>query len=146
MQARTLVVFSILALAACDGGTKPADQPPTQASDAHAAFPDLSVDEVASLVGAKKCTPVDANSKDTRGKHGVVPGAVLLSDSGKYDASELPADKSTKLVFYCGGKACTAAPKAAEVAVKAGYTDVNVMRAGIKGWVDAGQQTDKPAT
>ena len=148
MNVRALVVLSGLALAAC---SQAADEPaparePAAAADPHAAFTDLPVDDVAGMVVAKKCVPVDANSADTRAKMGVLPGAVLLSRSDSYDPSELPNDKAAKLVFYCGGKACTAAPTAAKLAVQAGYTDVNVMRAGIKGWVAAGKQVDKPTS
>jgi len=44
----------------------------------------------------------DANQPDFRTKNGVIPGAKLLSNFHKYDvAKELPADRSTPLVFYC---------------------------------------------
>lgn len=113
--------------------------------DLHDAFTDLSPDDLQKLVNDKGCVPVDANGSSTREKYGVVPGAVLLSGSD-FKTSELPEDKNAKLVFYCGGKACMAAPKAAKVAKEAGYEDVNVMRVGIRGWVDAGKKVDKPAT
>jgi hypothetical protein len=32
---------------------------------------------------------------------GVVPGAILISDVDNFATSELPADKTAKLVFYC---------------------------------------------
>jgi rhodanese-related sulfurtransferase len=139
-------------LVACD---KPAEQPAdektekttddktTEKKDAHDAFTDLSPDEMQKLVAAKDCVPVDANGAKTRDKYGVVPGAVLLSGAD-FKTSELPEDKSSKLVFYCGGQACMAAPKAAKLAQDAGYKDVNVMRSGIRGYVDAGKTVDKP--
>jgi rhodanese-related sulfurtransferase len=155
-----------LSLGACDkndGKDAPADKASEPASDSaasddkaaankaakadpHSAFTDLSVDAVDKLVSAKDCVAVDANGSSTREKYGVLPNAVLLSKTNGYDASELPDNKDTKLVFYCGGQRCTAAPKAATVAKKAGYTDVNVMRAGIRGWVDAGKNVAKPAS
>ncbi len=111
--------------------------------DLHDAFTDLSTAEVNKLVDEKGCVPVDANGDSTREKYGIVPGALLLSGSD-FKASELPEDKSKKLVFYCGGQACMAAPKAAKLAQDAGYKDVNVMRAGIRGWVKDGQKVEKP--
>ncbi|HZY59963.1 MAG TPA: hypothetical protein VFE56_09380, partial [Candidatus Binataceae bacterium] len=49
-----------------------------------------------------KVVVYDANPPDVREEEGVIPSAHLLSSSGSYDvASELPADKSTPLVFYC---------------------------------------------
>lgn len=43
----------------------------------------------------------DANGAATRSKFGVIPGAKLLDSDQKYDLSMLPADKDSKLVFYC---------------------------------------------
>lgn len=113
------------------------------AGDPHAAFAKLSVEEVAGLIEAKKVQPVDANGAETRKEYGTLPGAVLLSNARSFDLKELPADKSTELVFYCGGEACSSAPKAAARAKEAGYTAVKVMSAGITGWVKAHKPVDK---
>lgn len=117
--------------------------PKDQKKDAHDAFTNHSPDEVEKLLADEGCTPVDANGDATRTKYGTLPGAVLLTSDTKYDLKELPEDKEAKLVFYCGSQACMSAPRAAEVAQKAGYKNVSVMRAGIKGWVKAGKKTDK---
>jgi len=103
----------------------------------------VSVDQVATLLETKKAQAVDANGVDTRKEMGTLPGAVLLTNYRSFDLSELPADKSKELVFYCGGEACTAAPTAAKRAIEAGYTDVKVMSAGISGWVKAHKPVDK---
>ncbi len=104
----------------------------------------FSVDEVATMMAEKAVTVLDANNSDTRTKYGVVPGAVLLSSYSGFDtAAELPADKASKLVFYCSSTLCAAAPKAARLAQDAGYTDVAVMPDGIKGWVESGQPVDQ---
>jgi rhodanese-related sulfurtransferase len=90
-----------------------------------------------------KLTIVDANNKETRTKYGVIPGAMLLSSSSKFDVSkELPADKSSKLVFYCANEKCQASHQAAKKAAKAGFTDVAVMTDGIMGWKSSGQPTE----
>jgi rhodanese-related sulfurtransferase len=102
-------------------------------------LPQLSVDEVASLLATHAVRAVDANGPETRQEYGTLPGAVLLSNYRTFDTSELPADKGTELVFYCGGLACSAAPHAAARAKAAGYTDVKVMPQGILGWVKAGK-------
>lgn len=104
----------------------------------------VSVSDVAGFLKSKSAVVLDANGADTRQKYGVVPGAVLLSDHKDYPLSELPTEKSTKLVFYCGGIMCRASDAAADRAHGAGYTDVNVMRDGIKGWASAGQPTSVP--
>jgi rhodanese-related sulfurtransferase len=86
----------------------------------------------------------DANSRKTREKYGIIPGAKLLSHYSDYDAArELPAEKAQKLVFYCASSLCSSAPAAARKAMEAGFTDVNVLPAGIKGWVEAEHPVEK---
>ena len=83
---------------------------------------------------------IDVNEADNY-QFAHVPGAQLLA----YDAitaAVLPADRSSKLVFYCWSPECPAAGMAAEAAVHLGYTDVHCMRAGIIGWQDAGLPTE----
>jgi rhodanese-related sulfurtransferase len=104
----------------------------------------VSVPDVARFVKDKSAVIYDANGADTRAKYGVVPGAILLTDHKEYPLTQLPAEKGEKLVFYCGGTMCRASDAAAERAVGAGYTNVNVMRDGIKGWASAGQPTSVP--
>ena len=107
-------------------------------------IPNLTPDELESLMNAGEAIPVDANGASTRGKHGTVPGAVLLSDYKGYEPSaELPSDKDKKLVFYCANTMCGAAPAAAQRAQAAGYPDVCVMKDGIMGWAKAGKAVDK---
>ncbi len=101
---------------------------------------EVTVSDVEHFIKDKSAAVFDANDSDTRKEFGVVPGAVLLSGK-EYPLSVLPASKADKLVFYCGGTMCRASDKAAERASSAGYSDVSVMRAGIKGWKESGQAT-----
>ena len=105
------------------------------------AVPEVTVAQVASFTKDKSATLFDANDADTRKEYGVVPGAVLLAGHKDYPLSVLPASKSDKLVFYCGGTKCRASDAAAARAASAGYSDVSVMRAGIRGWKEAGMPT-----
>lgn len=103
----------------------------------------MTVDEVDASLGKGEIQPVDANGDPTRRREGVLPGAVLLTDDDAYQLSELPADKSKPLVFYCANTACSSSHHAAEKALTAGYQHVRVMPDGIAGWVKAGKQTQK---
>lgn len=60
-------------------------------------------DLVAMLASAgPPTTLLDANGPDFRARHGIIPGANLLSSYGRYDvATELPPAKDARLVFYC---------------------------------------------
>lgn len=104
---------------------------------------EVTVANVFEMLEAGSAVAVDANNETTRRELGVLPGAIKLSSFSSFDESELPADKSTTLVFYCTNPDCQSAPNAAETAVKAGYTDVRVMRAGVTGWVTSGHRVDK---
>lgn len=131
ISVRSFVVFAAI-VAALSAGCR----------SAGTELPIISVDQLAALLSQKAdVTVVDANAQSTRNEFGVIPGAVLLSSYADYDiATELPSDKDGKLVFYCASTRCSAAPKAAEKAHQAGYTDVSVLAAGIKGWREAGQK------
>jgi rhodanese-related sulfurtransferase len=50
---------------------------------------------------------------------------------------QLPADKGTPLVFYCGGLKCRLSHKSAKKAIDLGYTKVKVFAEGYPAWVAA---------
>lgn len=108
----------------------------------------LSISEVAKLLKTDNAAVIcDANGESIRERYGVIPGAVLLAGYGRDEVTaSLPTKKDAPLVFYCSSRMCSAAPRAANKAVDAGYTDVYVMPEGIKGWVQAGQPVVKPPT
>jgi rhodanese-related sulfurtransferase len=149
---RTLSIALALAAVGCGNEPAPISAPivaapvvaaPTAPAAPAAAVKDLDVAAVAALVSAHRATVLDVNGASTRAEYGVVPGAKLLSSSSQFDvATELPADKASTLVFYCANTECGASHHAAERALTAGYSDVNVMRAGIAGWKEAGQATE----
>ena len=87
-------------------------------------------------------TVVDVNSQQSWLK-ARVPGAINLGV--EFDASALPPDTDSSLVFYCSNPMCRKAPGAARRAKKLGYTDVRVMSAGITGWTDAQLPVDSGA-
>ncbi|HYV49001.1 MAG TPA: hypothetical protein VFA20_29275 [Myxococcaceae bacterium] len=67
-------------------------------------FKELGVDEVVQLQALNPVTFADANTVDFRKENGVIPGAILLDSSSKYDVSVLPKDKAGALVFYCSNR------------------------------------------
>jgi hypothetical protein len=97
---RTLLFSAVIALASI-GCTEKANQSDSKAEVKH--LPEMSIEDVAAGLEAKQLTPVDCNGEKTRKKHGVLPGAILIDDEETFTASALPSDKTTKLVFYCGG-------------------------------------------
>jgi rhodanese-related sulfurtransferase len=110
------------------------------------------------LMGLKSITPAELHERvQTPGQVSVfdvnspqsfrtarVPGARNL-DPAAYTAGELPAGQSDALVFYCSNPMCRKAPNAARRAKAMGYTNVEVMSAGITGWVAAKLPTESGA-
>lgn len=66
---------------------------------------------------------------------GHIPGAVNIPDS-QFDkmVDRLPADKSTLLLFYCGGLDCMLSHHSAFKAEQLGYTNIKVFAAGMPEW------------
>jgi rhodanese-related sulfurtransferase len=81
---------------------------------------------------------IDSRPKRTKYDKGHIPSAVSIPDS-QFDkmADQLPADKSTLLVFYCGGLKCRLSHKSAQKAIDLGYTNVKVFAEGYPVWVAA---------
>lgn len=133
---RTLLLASLLALATTAACTKAQDAPLAAEAD----VPAVSIDELDALLARGACQAVDANSERTRKRMGVIPGALLLTDADVFLPSDLPADKSKPLVFYCANQHCGASHEAAIKARTAGHTDVKVLPDGIAGWAKAGKK------
>ena len=70
---------------------------------------------------------------------GHIPGAVNIPDS-KFDqmGGSLPQDKSTLLIFYCGGVECMLSHNSAFKAGKLGYTHIRVYAEGFPDWAARG--------
>ncbi len=65
-------------------------------------FKIIHVADLATVMARGDAVVFDADPPDIRAQDGIIPGARLLSSSAHYDvATELPPDKTTKLVFYC---------------------------------------------
>jgi len=134
---KKLVLMAILAVAGC---AQKADKPADKAAQQEEKLTFISVDDVDAQIAKGTAQAVDANNQTTRQHEGVVPGAVLLTDSETFALTELPADKGKQLVFYCANTHCGASHAAASKAIAAGYTNVKVMPEGIAGWVKAGKK------
>ncbi len=128
---KALILFALLLLVAPCAAQSGPDAGPVK---------DITPQELSVEIQKGGVTLIDVNEADNYA-FAHVPGARLIA----YDAitpDVLPADKSSKLVFYCWSPECPAAGMAAESAVKLGYTDVRCMHAGITGWQDAGLPTE----
>jgi rhodanese-related sulfurtransferase len=80
--------------------------------------------------------------EDNEWANGHLPGAVHLGKGIiERDIEQRVPDTSAKVILYCGGGFRSAL--AAENLQKMGYTNVESMDGGWKGWVEAGLPTAK---
>ncbi len=85
---------------------------------------------------------IDSRPKQPRFDVGHIPTAVSMPDTqfDRMAADVLPADKSTLLVFYCGGLHCPLSHQSAWKAEALGYTNVAVYPTGDPEWIKLGYQ------
>jgi rhodanese-related sulfurtransferase len=108
-----------------------------------AEFPTITIGDLkSSLASSQKIVLLDANGTDSW-QSGHIPGAIDFVANQDRLASVLPKDKNTLIVAYCGNPSCPAYRAAATAAEKLGYKNVKYLAAGIMGWKDAGEKTEK---
>lgn len=105
-------------------------------------YPDISIAELKKAIAEKKVTVVDVNGTSSFEK-GHIPGAIDYRAKKGDFAKLLPSDKGSLVVAYCGGPTCGAYAAAAKNASELGYTNVKHLSAGISGWLQAGEATEK---
>lgn len=105
-------------------------------------YPDISIAELKAKIEAKEVVLLDVNGASSY-KKGHIPGAVDFATKGAELATVLPEDKGTLIVAYCGGPSCSAYQAGAKAAEKLGYTNIAHLSAGISGWMQAGETTEK---
>jgi len=89
----------------------------------------------------EKLTIVDVR-EESEWAQGHLPGAIYLGKGViERDVEQRVPDTNTKLILYCGGGFRSAL--AADNLQKMGYTNVESMDGGWKGWVSAGLPTQK---
>ncbi|MBF0251254.1 MAG: rhodanese-like domain-containing protein [Alphaproteobacteria bacterium] len=78
---------------------------------------------------------IDARPKGKQYDVGHIPGAINIPNTF-FDkmVDQLPADKGTELIFYCGGPKCPLSFKSATKAKALGYTNIKLFQAGYPAW------------
>jgi len=108
-----------------------------------AEFPDITITDVKTAIKSHNAVIIDVNGTESYNK-GHVPTALNFDTiEGKLQQA-LPKDKNALIIAYCGNPRCKAYQAAAKAASKLGYKNVKHMSAGIMGWKDAGEKTEKP--
>ena len=105
-------------------------------------YPDISIKDLKKAIADKNVTVIDVNGTESWEK-GHIPSALDFEKNSESFAKILPQDKSALVVAYCGGPKCMAYKQAAQAAEKLGYKNVKHLSAGISGWKEAGEKTEK---
>ena len=81
---------------------------------------------------------IDARPARKKYNKGHVPTAINIPNTF-FDkmTDKLPADKTTRLIFYCGGPKCPLSLKSANKAKALGYTNIVLFQAGYPAWKKA---------
>jgi rhodanese-related sulfurtransferase len=94
-----------------------------------------------SMDAGEKFVLVDVR-EESEWARGHLPGAIHLGKGIiERDIEQRVPDAETKIILYCGGGFRSAL--SADNLQKMGYTDVESMDGGWKGWLDAGLATEK---
>ena len=105
-------------------------------------IPDISINDLKKAISEKKVTVIDVNGTESWQK-GHIPSAIDFETNEEKLAKVLPQDKNALIVAYCGGPKCNAYKQAAKAAEKLGYKNIKHLSAGISGWKEAGEKTEK---
>ncbi|MDA3963680.1 MAG: rhodanese-like domain-containing protein [Planctomycetota bacterium] len=102
---------------------------------------DISHADLVAAINAKSVVLLDVNGSESYAK-AHIPGALDFEVVKASLAENLPADKDTLIVAYCGGPKCKAWKDGAKAAKELGYTNIKHYSAGLIGWVtsDEGKQ------
>lgn len=94
--------------------------------------------------GKSKVVLIDSRPKKRKYDKGHIPGAISIPDTEfEQKKAMLPEDKSTPLIFYCGGLKCKLSMKSSKKALAAGYTKVRYFPTGFPSWKKAGGAVEK---
>lgn len=105
-------------------------------------YPDVSIKQLKQSIEKKEVTVIDVNGTESW-EQGHIPSAIDFESNEAKLASLLPKDKNALIVAYCGGPKCMAYKQAAKKAEELGYKNVKHLSAGIAGWKEAGEKTEK---
>jgi rhodanese-related sulfurtransferase len=105
-------------------------------------YPTITIQDLKSTMASQKVILLDANGTDSW-QTGHIPGAIDFIAHQDDLSKVLPSDKNVLIVAYCGNPQCPAYRAAAAAAQKLGYKNIKHLTAGIMGWRDAGEKTEK---
>ena len=88
--------------------------------------------------GKVKGVIIDSRPKKKKYDTGHIPGSINIPWSAfKKMTGDLPKDKSTLLIYYCGGLKCPLSHNSAFASEELGYSNIKVFAAGYPSWKKA---------
>ncbi len=74
-----------------------------------------------------------------------IPGSINIPLDQVEERAEDELDKDEDIVVYCASTSCQASPKAWKLLDRRGYENVWDYEEGLKGWKEAGNETESGA-
>ncbi|MEZ5300594.1 MAG: rhodanese-like domain-containing protein [Verrucomicrobiales bacterium] len=106
-------------------------------------YEDISISDLKKEIEKGKVIIIDVNGSQSYAK-GHIPGAIdYASKKGELEELLKDKDKDTLVVAYCGGPSCSAYKSGAKAAEKLKFKNIKHLSAGISGWLQAGEKTEK---
>jgi len=104
-------------------------------------LPAISVKEVKKSLDQKgDCLLIDTRPLEEYSQ-GHLPSALSIPGYGPGYPGKLPAEKERTVILYCGWAGCRLEQMELQPFVKAGYTNVRIMRGGMESWIKANYPT-----
>ncbi len=135
LAVRTFLAVAVFAFVSNHGAVA-ADDP---AFDQYKNIVDLQFMKENAVIPVKDGVLVIDARPSRKYDEGHIPGAINIPDTF-FDkmSGKLPEDKSSLLIFYCGGVKCPLSHKSAVKAEDLGYTNIQVFAAGEPAWTQDG--------
>lgn len=103
--------------------------------EAHGGIPGLGLEALKQIMEKNEPYMLVDSRPANKFADGSIPTAISIPDS-KFEERKglLPADKNTRLVFFCGGYDCVLSHQSAAKAKALGYKNIAIAEAGYPGW------------
>lgn len=105
--------------------------------EAHGGIPGIGLEAVKKIMEQGEQYMLVDSRPANKFADGSIPTAISIPDS-KFAERQgmLPADKNTRLIFFCSGHTCVLSHQSAAKAKALGYTNIAIAEAGYPGWTE----------
>jgi rhodanese-related sulfurtransferase len=126
----------------CGGSKKKGAEAESRSTQGEIDYPSISRNDLSKAMKKGSIVILDANGTDSYNE-GHIPGALNFESPDSAWSKNLPEDRSTQMVAYCGGPRCMAWKGAAIQLSSMGYKNVFHYPGGLMEWTDEGMPLEQ---